>query len=214
MHSARRFLLRDRDTKFTAVFDAVFTAEQMTVIKTPPQAPRANAICERVIGTLRREVFDRMLIYSPRHLQAVLDEYVAHYNAHRPHQSRGQRAPERAVLPVRPVTDLDTHRISRRSIPGCSTSTRWQRERSRALGSDNDAPQGRTALPARRRTGLRALRRAVHRLGGARVSPQRRLVSCSLLSGFRTRLRVGARSAGRDGGLPTRRGSCPSPARR
>ena len=59
-----------------------------------------------------------MLIYSARHLQAALDEYVAHYNAHRPHQSRGQRAPERAVLPVRPVADLDAHRIIRRPILG------------------------------------------------------------------------------------------------
>lgn len=73
-------------------------------------------ICERVIGTLRCEVFDLMLIYSPWHLQTVLDEYVVHYNAHRPRRSRGQRAPERTVLPVRPVADLDAHRISRRPI--------------------------------------------------------------------------------------------------
>ena len=58
-----RFLIRDRDTKFTAAFDEVFRAADVRIIKSPPLAPRANAICERLIGTLRREVFDQMLIF-------------------------------------------------------------------------------------------------------------------------------------------------------
>jgi putative transposase len=89
-----RFLIRDRDTKFIAAFDAVFGAEGVRIILSPPKAPRANAICERVVGTLRREVFDRLLVLDQAHLANVLDEYRLHYNRHRPHQSRAQRPPD------------------------------------------------------------------------------------------------------------------------
>jgi transposase InsO family protein len=89
-----RFLIRDRDTMFTAAFDAVFAAEGVQIVLSPPRAPRANAICERVVGTLRREVFDRLLLVNQVHLANVLDEYRVHYNRHRPHQSRAQRPPD------------------------------------------------------------------------------------------------------------------------
>ncbi|HVA09659.1 MAG TPA: integrase core domain-containing protein [Acidimicrobiales bacterium] len=88
-----KFLIRDRDAKFTASFDAVFAAEGTGIITSPVRAPRANAICERVIGTIRREGLDRMLILGRRHLEAVLAEYVEHYNSHRPHRSLSQRPP-------------------------------------------------------------------------------------------------------------------------
>jgi putative transposase len=88
-----RFLLRDRDTKFTAAFDAVFTAEGIQVLRTPVRAPRANAYAERWVGTVRRELLDRMLILGCRQLRSVLAEYVDHYNGHRPHRALGQAPP-------------------------------------------------------------------------------------------------------------------------
>ena len=94
-----RFLIRDRDSKFTAAFDAVFTGADMLIIRTPFRAPRANAITERFIGTLRRECLDHLLITGPRHLAAVLREYTQHYNAHRPHRSLHQRPPQGGTRP-------------------------------------------------------------------------------------------------------------------
>jgi transposase InsO family protein len=88
-----RFLIRDRDSKFTAAFDAVFSSTNIRIIRTPPRAPRANAIAERWIGTLRRECLDHLLITGPHHLKLVLQEYVEHYNTHRPHRSLDQHPP-------------------------------------------------------------------------------------------------------------------------
>jgi putative transposase len=88
-----RFLIRDRDSKFTTAFDAVFTGADIRIIRTPVRAPRANAIAERWIGTLRRECLDHLLITGRRHLGLVLQEYVEHYNSHRPHRSLDQQPP-------------------------------------------------------------------------------------------------------------------------
>lgn len=82
---ALRFVIHDRDPVFTTASDEVFKAEGLRVVRTLPRTPRMNAICERVIGTLRRELLDRMLILGERHLAWVLGEYLVHYNGHRPH---------------------------------------------------------------------------------------------------------------------------------
>jgi putative transposase len=111
--NAIKFLVRDRDTKFSASFDAVFAADGTRVITTPIRAPRANVICERVIGTIRRECLDRMLILGRRHLEAVLAEYLEHYNAHRPHRSLSQRPPTGSDATPPTIGDVDTARLRR-----------------------------------------------------------------------------------------------------
>jgi putative transposase len=88
-----RFLVRDRDTKFTAAFDAVFAAEPDQGAHHAGASARANAYAERWVGTVRRELLDRMLILGGRQLQAVLAEYADHYNGHRPHRALGQAPP-------------------------------------------------------------------------------------------------------------------------
>ena len=107
-----RFLIRDRDSKFTAAFDAVFTGNGARVIKTPVRSPRANSFAERYVGTLRHECLDHVLIHGEQHLRNILAEYTRHYNEHRPHQSREQRPPLHE--PGRPI-DM-TGRIKRTHV--------------------------------------------------------------------------------------------------
>jgi putative transposase len=98
------FLLRDNDGKFTSAFDTVFNAEGIRVIRTPVRAPKANAVAERFVGTVRRECLDWLLIANRQHLQRVLVEFVGHYNGHRPHRALGLAPPE----PRRPKPPVPT----------------------------------------------------------------------------------------------------------
>ncbi|WP_235079139.1 integrase core domain-containing protein [Amycolatopsis orientalis] len=86
-----RFLFRDRDAKFTTAFDEVFASVGIDVLRSLVRVPRANAIAERWVGSVRRECLDRMLIVNRPHLEQVLAECVDHFNHHRPHRSLGQR---------------------------------------------------------------------------------------------------------------------------
>src|SRR6266516_3065932 len=112
-----KFLIRDRAGQFTDAFDAVFTAQGTRILASPPQAPRANAICERIIGTLRRELFDRLLIVNEHHLRRVLTGYLRHYNTARPHRALGQFAPAQADTRP-PEINLTEHRIRRKQVLG------------------------------------------------------------------------------------------------
>jgi len=109
-----KFLIRDRDSKFTTAFDDVFAGNGTRVIKTPVRSPRANSFAERFVGTLRRECLDHVLILGERHLREVLAEYARHYNGHRPHQGLQQEPPLR-----QPGHAVDiTTRIERRRVVG------------------------------------------------------------------------------------------------
>src|SRR5215472_1683822 len=113
-----RFLIRDRAGQFTGAFEAVLAGSGIEVVKIPPRSPRANAYAERWARTVRAEVTDRMLIAGPRHLRAVLDDYVARCNQHRPHRARNLRPPDRDETTSTPVTDPGLARIRRRKILG------------------------------------------------------------------------------------------------
>jgi putative transposase len=114
-----KFLIRDRGSNRTASFDAVFQAAGTRILPTAVQAPRMNAICERLVGTLRRELLDRVLILGEGHLRIVLAEYQVQYNTARPHQGIAQRVPDGKHDDGHlTVTDHDHGRILREPVAG------------------------------------------------------------------------------------------------
>ena len=96
-----RFLIRDRDSKYSGPFDEVFRSEGIRIVKTPVRAPKANAIAERFVRTVRSECLDWLLILNRRHLEGVLHTYVDHYNRERPHRALELQPPEPDELQVR-----------------------------------------------------------------------------------------------------------------
>jgi len=111
-----RFLIHDRDTKFSGPFDEVFRSEGMRIVLTPIRAPNANAFCERWVGTVRAECLDWTLILGRRHLERVLRTYIAHYNEARPHRGLDLRTP--IGNPSQAVGDLRTAGVRRRDVLG------------------------------------------------------------------------------------------------
>jgi putative transposase len=113
-----RFLIHDRDAKFSFGFDHVFQSEGIAVVRTPIQAPNANAHAERWVGSVRRECLDRLLILSRRHLEHVLRVYTCHYNQHRPHQALALHPPVLAHRNTAPLRAPRSPRLSRRDLLG------------------------------------------------------------------------------------------------
>ena len=113
-----KFLLRDNDAKFGAVFDDVAKGAGVRVIRTPVLAPKANSHCERLIGSVRRECLDHVLVLGEDHLQRVLDEYRGFFNAHRPHQGIGQRRPISFDRPARSPEPVAPHRVTSHPVLG------------------------------------------------------------------------------------------------
>ncbi|MDP9227369.1 MAG: transposase, partial [Actinomycetota bacterium] len=103
-----RFLIHDRDTKFSGPFDQILAEETVRVIKTPMRAPRANAVAERWVRTVRIECLDQLLVVGRRHLEQILREYLAHYNRERPHRALALAAPARELHEPRgsPPTEI------------------------------------------------------------------------------------------------------------
>ena len=136
-----KFLITDRAGQFTESFDAVFAADGTRILPSPPQASRADAAGEPMIGTVRRELFDRLLIVNEGHLRQVLTEYLLHYNTARPHRSLGQlearvteflgrdryaRAASTSSLDEA-STSCGATAIPAGQVPECHWSPRWRR---------------------------------------------------------------------------------------
>ena len=111
-----KFVLHDRDASLTAAFDEVFRAAGARIIRAAVQVPRMNSIMERWVGSCRRELLDRTLVWNQRHLMIVLREYEDFYNTHRPHRALQQAAPLRQLPDG--ITDLDQFRVQRRDRAG------------------------------------------------------------------------------------------------
>ena len=114
-----RFLIHDRDRKLSRAFDAIFRGEDVEIVRTPIQAPNANAHAERWVGSVRRECLDRLLIFGRRQLEHVLRAYVRHLNQHRPHRALELRSPaaDMATIPPRSATLRPLH-VRRRDLLG------------------------------------------------------------------------------------------------
>jgi putative transposase len=113
-----RFLIRDRDRKFTAGFDNVFRGDGIEIIRTPFGAPQANGVAERFVRTVRAECLDWLLILNPSHLEHVLSVFVDHYNGHRPHRALGLHSPHPPHRPEEPTKESDERRVQRRDRLG------------------------------------------------------------------------------------------------
>ena len=113
--SGTRFLIRDRDAKFTGPFDELFRAEGVRVIPTPIRAPKANAYAERFVRTVRQECLDWVLVQGRGHLERTLKSYVAHYNRARPHRGLDLGVPE---PPPKEPSPVHPDNVRRRDVLG------------------------------------------------------------------------------------------------
>jgi transposase InsO family protein len=113
-----RFLIHDRDAKFSGGFDHIFQSEGIAVIRTPVRAPNANAYAERWVGSVRRECLDRLLIFSRGQLEHVLRVYARHYNRHRPHRALALCPPERTGGNPSPLRAPAYAQLNRRDLLG------------------------------------------------------------------------------------------------
>ena len=120
-----RFLIRDNDGKYEQCFTQVAEGKGIKVIKTPVRVPKANAICERFMGSVRRECLDHMLIINDRHLYRLIDEYVAYYNHARPHQGIEQRIPDPEEDNKRGVEDKGQRVVCKPVLGGLHHDYRW-----------------------------------------------------------------------------------------
>ena len=114
-----RFVIHDRDTKFSRAFDNIFRGEGIEIVRTPFRAPNANSYAERWVGSVRRECLDRLLIFGRRQLQHVLGVYARHFNEQRPHRALDLRPPDRGSGTDRiPMASLHPLQVSRRDLLG------------------------------------------------------------------------------------------------
>jgi hypothetical protein len=153
-----RFLIHDRDSKFTAAFDEVFRSEAIKVIHTPVRAPQANAYAERFIRTVRAECLDWLLILGRRHLEHVLRTYTAHYNAERPHRALALLSPARPSHPTKRVPNR-----SSAAICSAASFTNTEPRREPYFGT----PQGRgvpRTLALARRLGMERVISRIERI--------------------------------------------------